>query len=80
MTFAQVSPDGNITTSTLQLTPTRQDNGKTLMCRATNELVKRGLKEATMKLNVCCKSSVYIVHYILVHIIYICARVRLNKS
>ncbi|KAG4069528.1 hypothetical protein HA402_006894, partial [Bradysia odoriphaga] len=48
-----VSADGNISTSTLHFTPTRQDNGKTLVCRATNELVKRGMKEASMKLNVC---------------------------
>lgn len=27
------------------------------MCRATNELVKRGTKEVSMKLNVCCKSG-----------------------
>jgi hypothetical protein len=51
----QISPDGNITTSTLVFTPTRQDNGKNLVCRATNELVKNGVKETTLKLNVFCE-------------------------
>lgn len=53
--FHQVSLDGNVSTSTLQFTPLRQDNGKSLVCRASNELVKRSTKEITMKLNVCCK-------------------------
>uniref|UniRef100_A0A1B0GHI9 Ig-like domain-containing protein n=1 Tax=Lutzomyia longipalpis TaxID=7200 RepID=A0A1B0GHI9_LUTLO len=47
-----VSSDGNVSLSTLNFTPTRQDHGKTLVCRATNELVKRGMKETSMKLNV----------------------------
>ncbi|XP_055546897.1 synaptogenesis protein syg-2 isoform X2 [Wyeomyia smithii] len=46
------SDDGNITLSSLSFTPTRDDHGKALICRATNELVKRGTKEASTKLNV----------------------------
>ncbi|ETN61481.1 hypothetical protein AND_006858 [Anopheles darlingi] len=48
------SEDGNSTLSSLSFTPTREDHGKTLICRATNELVKRGTKETSMKLNVFC--------------------------
>ncbi|XP_052863238.1 contactin-4 [Anopheles cruzii] len=44
--------DGNGTLSSLSFTPTREDHGKTLVCRATNELVKRGTKETSTKLNV----------------------------
>ncbi|XP_040153573.1 hemicentin-1 isoform X1 [Anopheles arabiensis] len=46
------SEDGNSTLASLSFTPTREDHGKTLICRATNELVKRGTKETSMKLNV----------------------------
>lgn len=56
----QVSLDGNVSTSTLQFTPLRHDNGKSVVCRASNELVKRSTKEITMKLNVCCKYIYYI--------------------
>ncbi|XP_058446200.1 synaptogenesis protein syg-2 isoform X2 [Malaya genurostris] len=44
--------DGNSTIATLSFTPKRDDHGKSLTCRATNELVKRGTKEASAKLNV----------------------------
>ncbi|CRK98676.1 CLUMA_CG011994, isoform A [Clunio marinus] len=54
----KTSPDGNITTSTLLFTPTRQDNGKNLVCRATNELVRNGIKETTLKMNVFYPPSV----------------------
>ncbi|XP_055634934.1 hemicentin-1 isoform X2 [Toxorhynchites rutilus septentrionalis] len=46
------SEDGNSTLSSLSFTPTREDHGKTLTCRTTNELVKRGMKEISTKLNV----------------------------
>ncbi|KAJ3650050.1 hypothetical protein Zmor_021760 [Zophobas morio] len=46
------SPDGNVTTSTLSFVATRQDNGRTLTCRASNHLVQNGVEEATVKLNV----------------------------
>lgn len=55
--FSQTSEDGNSTTSSLAITPTRDDHGKTLTCRATNELVKRGTKETAIKLNVFCEYS-----------------------
>ena len=51
----QDSPDGNVTTSTLSFVATRQDNGRTLTCRASNHLVQNGVEEATVKLNVFCK-------------------------
>lgn len=58
----QVSSDGNVTSSILSFQPARQDNGKVLVCRASNELVKRGMKETSMKLNIFCK---YIYQFIL---------------
>lgn len=51
----QTSMDGNITTSTLLFTPTRQDNGKNLVCRASNDQVHNGIRESTLKLNVFCE-------------------------
>lgn len=51
----QTSQDGNVTTSTLLFIPARQDNGKNLVCRATNELVRNGVKETTLKMNVFCE-------------------------
>lgn len=51
----QVSEDGNVSTSVLSITPTREDHGKALSCRATNELVRNGIRETAMKLNVFCK-------------------------
>ncbi|KAJ8966725.1 hypothetical protein NQ314_003342, partial [Rhamnusium bicolor] len=44
--------DGNSTTSILSFVPTRQDNGRSLTCRASNHLVQSGVEEATVKLNV----------------------------
>lgn len=35
--------------------PTRSDNGKSLTCRANNPVVKGGVEEATIKLNVFCE-------------------------
>lgn len=51
----QVSPDGNMSTSVLSFVPTRQDNGKTLTCRASNHLVQNGVEEVSIKLNVFCE-------------------------
>ncbi|XP_065369807.1 hemicentin-1-like [Calliphora vicina] len=48
----KVSEDGNVSTSVLSITPTREDHGKALSCRATNELVRNGIRETAMKLNV----------------------------
>lgn len=50
-----MSEDGNASTSVLSITPTREDHGKALSCRATNELVRNGIRETAMKLNVFCK-------------------------
>ncbi|KAL7033601.1 hypothetical protein ACKWTF_007650 [Chironomus riparius] len=55
---SKTSPDGNVTISTLLFTPIRQDNGKSLVCRATNELVRNGIKETTLKMNVFYPPSV----------------------
>ncbi|KAF7280091.1 hypothetical protein GWI33_006418 [Rhynchophorus ferrugineus] len=44
--------DGNTTTSTITLTPTEKDNGRTLACRAINPLVKNGELEISLQLNV----------------------------
>lgn len=52
---SQVSEDGNASTSILSIAPTREDHGKPLSCRATNELVRNGIRETAMKLNVFCK-------------------------
>uniref|UniRef100_A0A1B0AS08 Ig-like domain-containing protein n=1 Tax=Glossina palpalis gambiensis TaxID=67801 RepID=A0A1B0AS08_9MUSC len=51
----KVSEDGNVSISLLMITPTREDHGKALSCRATNELVRNGVRETAMKLNVFCK-------------------------
>nr|XP_036233970.1 uncharacterized protein LOC106620041 [Bactrocera oleae] len=48
----KVSEDGNVSLSVLSITPTRSDHGKALSCRATNELVRNGIRETAMKLNV----------------------------
>lgn len=72
----QVSEDGNASTSVLSITPTREDHGKALSCRATNELVRNGIRETAMKLNVFCKylkelQTLYpqIYHYNITHLV-----------
>lgn len=49
------SENGNVSISILSFTPTREDNGKVLMCRAINEVMKHSAKETTLKLNIYCK-------------------------
>lgn len=44
-----------MTTSTLTFVPSRQDNGRSLTCRASNHLVQKGQHESTVKLNIFCK-------------------------
>jgi hypothetical protein len=61
--YQQASADGNVTLSTLMFTPKREDNEKTIECRALNVLVKRGLKEASYKLNVFCEYSNFCLPY-----------------
>lgn len=55
----QSSDDGNISISILGFKPTREDNGKVLICRAINEVLKHSIKETTLKLNVYCKYFAY---------------------
>ncbi|XP_031784587.1 synaptogenesis protein syg-2 isoform X2 [Nasonia vitripennis] len=47
-----ISPDGNMTSSILTLTPSLEDNGKLITCRAENPRVKGAALEDTLKLNV----------------------------
>ncbi|XP_046659110.1 LOW QUALITY PROTEIN: nephrin-like [Homalodisca vitripennis] len=47
-----ISPDGNVTISTLLFKPTLLDHEKTLTCRADNVRVKAGAEEDSWKLNV----------------------------
>lgn len=51
----QASDNGNVTISILSFTPTREDNGKVLICRAINEVMKHSIKETTLKLNIYCE-------------------------
>ncbi|XP_076233965.1 neural cell adhesion molecule 2 [Calliopsis andreniformis] len=48
----KVSPDGNMTSSTLVLKPTLHDHDKIVTCRAENTELRRGIAEDTWKLNV----------------------------
>ncbi|XP_071453565.1 nephrin-like [Hetaerina americana] len=48
----KVSTDGNVTTSTTTLTPTMQDNDRTLTCRADNPRVQGSAEEDTWKMDV----------------------------
>lgn len=54
-TLIQASDNGNVSISILSFTPTREDNGKVLICRAINEVMKHSIKETTLKLNIYCK-------------------------
>lgn len=58
----QSSDDGNISISILSFKPTREDNGKVLICRAINEVLKHSIKETTLKLNVYCKYLAYFLY------------------
>ncbi|XP_014470591.1 PREDICTED: hemicentin-1-like isoform X2 [Dinoponera quadriceps] len=48
----KVSPDGNMTSSTLTILPTLDHHDKIVTCRAENTKVQRGIAEDTWKLNV----------------------------
>ncbi|GLH09989.1 GH18163 [Gryllus bimaculatus] len=48
----KVLGDGNVTTSTVSLTPTAALNGKALTCRAENPALPAGVEEDTWRLNV----------------------------
>lgn len=53
--WIQSSDNGNVSISILSYTPVREDNGKVLICRAINEVMKHSIKETTLKLNIYCK-------------------------
>ncbi|KAF7991967.1 hypothetical protein HCN44_010768 [Aphidius gifuensis] len=48
----KVSEDGNMTTSSLTITPKKEDHDKIITCRAENSKVDGGVEEDTWKLNI----------------------------
>ena len=56
-TREKISVDGNITTSILSFTPTSDDSGKHLSCRAENPLISGSAIEDGYKLEIYCKST-----------------------
>lgn len=48
----QVSEDGNVTDSTLTMTPSKEDNDRVLTCRAENQRLSAAVEEDSWKLNV----------------------------
>lgn len=50
-----VSAMGNVTTSTLTMTPSSEDNGKFLYCQADNPVIPGSAIEDGWKLDVHCK-------------------------
>lgn len=63
-----MSSDGNITSSTLTFSPTKSDNGKSLICRAENNRVQQqindaagGTAEDSWTIDVHCKCIIYYV-------------------
>lgn len=50
-----ISDDKNITTSILKITPTEDDNGKHLVCRADNPSVPESTKESSWMMDIHCK-------------------------
>lgn len=48
-----------MTTSSLTITPKKEDHDKIITCRAENPKVDGGVEEDTWKLNIYCKFEVY---------------------
>lgn len=61
----KASDNGNVSISILSYSPTREDNGKVLICRAMNEVMKHSIKETTLKLNIYCKYPIPHISYLL---------------
>ncbi|RWS15156.1 nephrin-like protein, partial [Dinothrombium tinctorium] len=59
-----ISNDGNLTSSTLSFTPSREDNGKHISCRVENPAIENSAIEDEIQLNVHCK---FACRYILSH-------------
>lgn len=57
--YFQDSEDGNVTISTLNFTPKREDNGRMLTCRARNVHVDGEHIETAIQLDVHCESFSY---------------------
>src|SRR5271170_5158522 len=53
----QTSADGNLTTSILTYTPTIEDSGKLLSCRAENPLIHGSSLQDGWKMNIHCESK-----------------------
>lgn len=59
----QSSDDGNVSISILSFTPARDDNGKILICRAINEVMKHSIRETSLKLNIYCEYLILFVYW-----------------
>ena len=55
MLISQTSPDGNVTMSTLRLTPSKEDDGSIITCRAGVDNLQEASMEASWNIRVNCK-------------------------
>ena len=56
----QTSDDGNLTVSTLALTPGADDDNNHLICRVKNTMLIGAILEDSIRLDVQCKSDIII--------------------
>ena len=56
----QSSPDGNVTISTIELTPDKQDDGSILTCKAGLDNIQEENMETSWNIKVNCKNIFYI--------------------